>query len=247
MFNLTSFLLTSIAGLSTLFGAFIIFFSRKKSDSIIIASLGFASGVMILVSFTDLIPNSFKLFNNIYSNVFSILLILFAINIGIVLSKGINKFIPNDDNKLYRVGILSMIAIMLHNIPEGMATYITNSTNISLGLSLTIAIAAHNIPEGISIAVPIFYSTGSKYKAFLYTFISGISELFGAILAYVFLAPFISDTLMAFLYAIIAGIMIYLSITELLKTSLSYKNYKLTYIYVFIGIIFILFNHFIFN
>ena len=221
MFNLTSFLLTSIAGLSTLFGAFIIFFSRKKSDSIIIASLGFASGVMILVSFTDLIPNSFKLFNNIYSNVFSILLILFAINIGIVLSKGINKFIPNDDNKLYRVGILSMIAIMLHNIPEGMATYITNSTNISLGLSLTIAIAAHNIPEGISIAVPIFYSTGSKYKAFLYTFISGISELFGAILAYVFLAPFISDTLMAFLYATIAGIMIYLSITELLKTSLN--------------------------
>lgn len=128
-----------------------------------------------------------------------------------------------------------------------MATYITNSTNVTLGLSLTIAIAAHNIPEGISISVPIFYSTGSKFKAFLHTFISGISELFGAVIAYLFLAPFISDTLMAFLYAIIAGIMIYLSITELLKTSLSYKNYKLTFIYFFIGVIFILFNHFVFN
>lgn len=247
MSNFISFFLTSIAGLSTLLGAFIIFFSKKKSDSIIIGSLGFASGVMILVSFTDLIPNSFKLFNNVYSIIFSILLLLFAINIGIILSKCINKFIPENNNNLYRVGILSMIAIVLHNIPEGMATYITNSTNITLGLSLTIAIAAHNIPEGISIAVPIFYSTGSKYKAFLYTFISGISELIGAIIAYLFLAPFINDTLMAFLYSIIAGIMIYLSITELLKTSLSYKNYKLTFIYFIIGIILILFNHFIFN
>lgn len=247
MSNFTSFLLTTIAGLSTLLGSFIIFFSKKKSDSIIIGSLGFASGVMILVSFSDLIPNSFILFNNVYSIIFSILLLLFAINIGIILSKCINKFIPNDNDALYRVGILSMIAIILHNIPEGMATYITNSTNITLGLSLTIAIAAHNIPEGISIAVPIFYSTRSKFKAFLYTFISGISELFGAIIAYLFLSPFISDTLMAFLYAIIAGIMIYLSITELLKTSLSYKKYKLTFIYFFIGIIFILVNHFIFN
>ena len=248
MSNFNSFLLTIVAGLSTLIGSFIIFFSKKKHNSIIIGSLGFAAGVMIFVSFTDLIPNSINLFNNIYSIGFSLLLLLFAINIGIILSQIINKFIPNNNNNtLYRVGILSMIAIILHNIPEGIATYITNSTNITLGLSLTIAIAAHNIPEGISIAVPIFYSTGSKSKAFLYTFISGISELFGAIIAYLFLSPFISDTLMAFLYAIIAGIMIYLSITELLKTSLSYKQYKITFIYFFIGILFILFNHFIFN
>ena len=247
MSNFISFLLTTIAGLSTLLGSFIIIFSKEKSDSIIIGSLGFASGVMLFVSISDLIPNSFILFNNIYSTIFSTLLLLFAINIGIILSKCINKFIPDNNNTLYRVGILSMIAIILHNIPEGMATYITNSTNITLGLSLTIAIAAHNIPEGISIAVPIFYSTGSKFKAFLYTFISGISELFGAILAYLFLSPFISDTLMAFLYAIIAGIMIYLSITELLRTSLSYKKYKLTFIYFFIGVIFILLNHIIFN
>ena len=241
-----SFLLTTLAGLSTLIGAFIIFFSKKKKDSIIIGSLGFASGVMIFVSFTDLIPNSYNLFTNTYSIIFSILLLLVAMNIGVILSKTINKFVPNNNNSLYRVGILSMLAIILHNIPEGIATYITNCSDITLGLSLTIAIAAHNIPEGISISVPIFYATGSKLKAFLYTFISGISELIGAVLAAIFLAPFISDTLMAFLYSIIAGIMIYLSITELLKTSLNYKKYSITLIWFIVGIVFILINHFIF-
>lgn len=243
----TSFLLTTLAGLSTLLGSIIIFFSNKKNDSIIISSLGFASGVMIIVSFIDLIPNSFILFNKNYSIIFSMLLLLVAINIGIILSKYINKFIPNNENNLYRVGILSMFVIILHNIPEGIATYITNQANISLGVSLSIAIATHNIPEGISISVPIFYSTGSKMKAFLYTFISGISELFGALIAYTFLSSFINDFFMAFLYAIIAGIMIYLSITELLKTSLSYRNYKLTLIFFITGSIFILLNHLIFN
>ena len=245
--TLYAFLLTTLAGLSTLIGSFIIFFSKKKQDSTIIGSLGFASGVMIIVSFTDLIPNGFQLFSNTYSLVFSILLLLIAINIGVLLSKSINKCIPNNNNFLYRVGILSMLAIMLHNIPEGIATYITNCSNINLGLSLTLAIAAHNIPEGISISVPIYYATGNKRKAFLYTFISGISELFGALIAALFLAPFINDILMAFLYSIIAGIMIYLSITELLKTSLSYQKYNITWLYFVIGAICILLTHFIFN
>lgn len=247
MENLYAFLLTTLAGLSTLIGAFVIFISKKKKDSIIIGSLGFASGVMIMVSFSDLIPNSYTLFSNTYSVIVSILLLLIAMNIGVILSKSINKLIPSNNNELYRVGILSMLAIMLHNIPEGIATYITNCSNITLGLSLTIAIAAHNIPEGISISVPIFYATGSKLKAFLYTFISGISELIGAIIAALFLAPFVTDTLMAFLYAIIAGIMIYLSITELLKTSLDYNKKNLTWFYFMIGFIFILISHFIFN
>lgn len=245
--NIYSFLLTSLAGLSTLIGAFIIFFSKKKKDSIIIGSLSFASGVMIIVSFTDLIPNSYNLFTNTYSMIFSLLLLLLAMNIGVILSKTINKLIPNNNNSLYRVGILSMLAIMLHNIPEGIATYITNCSDITLGLALTIAIAAHNIPEGISISIPIYYSTGSKLKAFLYTFISGISELIGAILAAIFLKSFINDTLMAFLYSIIAGIMIYLSITELLKTSLNYKRYNITWISFIVGALFILINHFIFQ
>lgn len=245
--KLYAFILTSLAGFSTLIGALIILFKNKKEDNIIIKSLAFASGVMIMVSISDLIPNSYDLFLKNYNFTFTTLIILIAINIGIILSKSLNKFIPNNDNKLYRVGILSMITIILHNIPEGIATYITNCNNTKLGLSLTIAIAAHNIPEGISIAIPIYFATKSKIKAFLYTFISGISELFGAILSYLFLEPFITDNFMAFLYSIIAGIMIYLSITELLKTSLNYNKKIITYIFSGVGVVFILINHLIFG
>ena len=244
---LYAFLLTTIAGFSTLIGTIVIFISKKKKDSIIISSLGFASGVMILISFTDLIPNSYLLFSGTYSIIVSILLLLISINIGILLSKLLNKFIPDDQNSLYRVGVLSMAAIIFHNIPEGIATYITNCSDQALGLTLTIAIACHNIPEGISIAVPIYYATGSKKKAFLYTFISGISELFGAVIAYLFLAPYVNDFFMAMLYAIIAGIMVYLVLTELLKTSLNYHKMKITWISFMIGCLFIYFNHILFH
>lgn len=121
------------------------------------------------------------------------------------------------------------------------------STDFSLGIALTIAIALHNIPEGISISIPIYYSTNSKTKALLYTFISGISELFGALITFLFLKPFINDQMMGILFGIIAGIMLHISIYELLPASLKYKNKKLTTFFYIFGLIFILLNHFIFN
>ncbi len=206
---------------------------------------------MITVSFTDLIPESLNLFSNKYVIFFSIILLLVGINIGLILSFLIDKYLPDNkfgkDNKLYRVGIFSMIAIILHNIPEGMATFMASNANISLGISLTIAIALHNIPEGISISVPIYYATNSKIKAILYTALSGLSELFGAIITYLFLKPFINDTIMGLLFAIIAGIMLHIAIYELLPTSLKYNNKRMTIILFLIGIVFMLTNHFLFN
>ena len=140
-----------------------------------------------------------------------------------------------------------MLAIILHNIPEGMATFMAGNTDIKLGISLAIAIALHNIPEGISISVPIYYATNSKFKAILYTSLSGLSELFGAIITYLFLKPFINDTLMGLLFAMIAGIMLHISFSELIPTSLNYNNKKLTFTLFFIGILFIVINHFIFS
>lgn len=137
-----------------------------------------------------------------------------------------------------------MLAIILHNIPEGMATFMASNKDKSLGIALTIAIALHNIPEGISISIPIFYATGSKLKAFSYTFISGLSELFGAFITYLFLQPYINDRVMGILFAIIAGIMMHISIYELLPTSLKYHKKKITLVFFIIGILFILINHF---
>ena len=248
--TLYSFLLTTIAGLSTLFGSSIIFIKNHNKNKIICASLSFAAAVMITVSFTDLIPESLELFTTKYTNIFSIILILIGINIGFILSSFLDKYLPsnqtNENGKLYRVGIISMLAIIFHNIPEGMATFMAGSTDLKLGISLTIAIALHNIPEGISISVPIYYATKSKSKAIIYTLLSGLSELFGALITYLFLKPFISNTVMGLLFSIIAGIMLYISIYELLSTSIKYKMKRITILCFIIGMIFMFVNHIIF-
>lgn len=245
--TILSFLLTLIAGLSTLIGSIVIFLNKKNKDKIIISSLAFASSVMFTISLTDLLPESYNMLNDIFKLVPLILIILISVNVGIILSFYIKKYIPeNNNDNLYKVGLISMLAIIMHNIPEGMATFMASNTNISLGISLTIAIALHNIPEGISIAVPIYYSTNSKLKAILYTFISGLSEILGAVITYLFLKPLINDFLMGILFSLIAGIMLHISLTELLPTSLNYKNKKMTFISFIIGIIFVLFSHFVF-
>ncbi len=246
-----SFLLSSLAGLSTMIGTIPIFF-KFNEKKIISAALAFASGVMISVSLTDLIPESLTLFHHLYRLTPTFLLMGIFIVLGIIFSMLIDKFLPAEniyqskDKKLYRIGLISMLAIIFHNIPEGIATFMANSSNTKLGISLAIAIALHNIPEGISISVPLFYATKRKSKSLLYTFISGISEPFGALIAYWFLSPFINDVIMAILFAMIAGIMIHIAIYELLPGSIQYQQKKLSIICFIVGVIFMLVNHFIF-
>lgn len=151
-----SFLLTFIAGLSTMIGMFAIFIKKKNHSKIIVSSLAFASGVMITVSITDLIPESIILLRENLSIISTIFLCLLGILLGIVISMLIDYYLPDKsinakkDNSLFRVGIFSMIAIILHNIPEGIATFVASNNNIKLGISLAIAIAMHNIPEDCS-------------------------------------------------------------------------------------------------
>ena len=121
----------------------------------------------------------------------------------------------------------------------------TSTQNIELGISLALAIALHNIPEGISISIPIYYSTKSKFKAFIYTFISGLSEPLGAVIAYLFLAPYMNNLIMGLILAIIAGIMLYISLYELIPASLKYDNVKATIKYFLIGSIFMIICHFV--
>ena len=244
-----SFLITTFAGLSTMLGAILIFFKFKNTSEVICSSLAFASGVMFTVSFIDLIPSSIDSLLQKYYLFPAMLICIIFIIIGIIISILISKYIPDisskdiNNNGLYKVGIISMIAIILHNLPEGIATFMTSTKNIQLGLSLAIAITLHNIPEGISISIPIYYSTKSKFKALLYTFISGISELLGAIIAYLFLAPFMNDFIMSVLLAIIAGIMIAISMYELIPASLKYKDTIKILKYFIIGCIFMIICH----
>ena len=207
-----AFLLTIIAGFSTLIGTIPIFINLKNENKIIAASLSFAAGVMICVSVTDLVPESLNMLSNFNDALMIILCFLFIL-IGIIISTLIDKALPTktSNNSLYKVGIISMLAIIIHNIPEG-----------------------------ISISVPIYYSTKSKFKAFLYAFISALSEPFGALITYLFLINYINDTILGLLFSLIAGIMIQISLSELLPTSKSYNLPKLTKIFFTIGVIFML-------
>ena len=246
-----AFLLTIMAGLSTMIGTFVIFINKGNHDKIILSSLSFASGVMITVSIIDLIPESIILLSNNLSTVSTILISTLGIVFGIIISMLIDYYLPdkpintNHNKSLFKVGIISMIAIILHNVPEGIATFVATNNNASLGVSLAIAIAMHNIPEGVSISVPIYYSTGSKLKAILYTFISALSEPFGALITFLFLKNLMNDLILGILFAVIAGIMMQISFCELLPTARKYKNYKYLVIFFVLGAAFMLINFFL--
>ncbi len=242
-YSYLAFILSTIAGLSTLLGTFFIFIHFKHQETILISALSFAAGVMITVSCFDLIPSSFQNLNADFYMIPSCLLCMIGICIGVILSIFIDEKIPSKSNQLKRVGMISFIAIILHNIPEGIATYLTANRNIDVGIALTCAIALHNIPEGISISIPIYYSSNSRLKAFLYTLISSLSEPLGAIIAFLFLSTWITPTIMGMIYAMIAGIMIHISCYELLPTALQYHQRTKTFFFFFLGTIVMLFSH----
>ena len=220
-----SFLITTLAGLATLLGI-IPCYLHKSRESIISKSLAFSAGVMITISLTSLIPESVSLLYFDYTKVFVFLIVFIFVVLGIMFSSSIDQKIDEhfSNNNLYKLGLISVIALALHNIPEGITT------------TLSLAIALHNIPEGISIAVPIYYATYNRKRAFWYTFLSGFSELFGAILAYLFLARYMNDFILALILGVTAGIMIHISIYELLPNSWQYKKRKATIFSFLLGI-----------
>lgn len=229
------FIISGLASLSTFIGSIPILFKYKNINKILNLSLSFAGAIMIGMSLFDLIPESINILG---TNFESILHILIFINIGFIISNLIDRNI-HIDNKLYRVGIMNIIAIIIHNIPEGIITYVVSSNNIKLGITLAISVALHNIPEGIAIALPIYYSKKSRGNALLYTFISGISELFGSILGFIF---FKNVSFIPYLFLIISGIMIHISLFELLPQAMSYKEIKTTLVGIILGISLIALN-----
>ena len=236
-----AFLVTTVAGLSTMLGIIPIYIKFKDTNKLICIALAFASGIMFSVSINSLVPESYNLLKeNLSSNKVIVLMILFFL-IGVLLTSFIDKVFKRLDNKLYKIGIINMLALMIHNIPEGILTFSTTTTNISLGLTLALSIMFHNIPEGLSISIPIYYSTNSRKKAVIYTAISGFSEVFGAILTYLFLFKYINNYFIGIILSLTTGIMIYISIFELLKNSLEYKKKRISYIFFLIGFIFMIF------
>lgn len=203
-----------------------IFVPVKRKDEFITFAISLSLSVMLMVSIFDLIPSSLpNLGNDIIQGI--IVFIIFFV-LGVVLVKILNKLIEKEkaSNNLYKLGILSFIALVLHNLPEGILTFMSTYQDFRLGLSLCLAIALHNIPEGISIAVPIYYSTGSIKRAIKCTFLSALAEPLGALLAFLIFKNFITDQMVSMFLILVAGIMVTLSIEKMFPEALSYHKKK---------------------
>ena len=244
-------LISTIAGLSTVLGGLIVYLKIKKVEEFITFCLSFSLSVMIMLSIIELIPDSSFVITQNYGYLLGFIILITVFLIGMVLVNLINKRIDkvksSSSNKdLYRVGVLSMIALMLHNFPEGIATFMSAYKNIYLGINLGLAIMMHNIPEGISISVPIYYSTGSKKKGVVYSLISGLAEPLGAILTFILFKNFINDITLSIVLILVAGIMITLSINKLLPEALKYNKKKNMIMGLLLGVIVVCINHFLF-
>ncbi len=244
---LLAFGLTLFAGLSTGIGSAIAFFAKTTNTRFLSVSLGFSAGVMIYISFMEILPKSIEIINGAMGIRTSNIIAIVAFFTGMLVIAVIDKLVPSSENpheirmvedikedgdnhkelkrrKLYRMGLMSAIAIAIHNFPEGLATFIVALKDIKLGLPIAVAIAIHNIPEGIAVSVPIYYATGSRKKAFKYSFLSGLAEPLGAIVGFLILMPFMNDILFGFIFASVAGIMVFISIDELLPAAREYDQ-----------------------
>jgi zinc transporter, ZIP family len=213
--------LTILAGLSTVIGSFIVFsgiFSSKKFTGFF---LGLSAGVMIYLSFIELIPYSIKYIGFFNANLFFFIGVIFMALVDFVLPHHYleEKFSSKQkifDKKLLSIGFVVTLGLVIHNLPEGMAVFLSSFTNAKLGLLLAIAIAIHNIPEGIAVAAPIYQATKNKGKAIRYAFIAGMAEPLGAIIAYLLLKPYFNQNILAYIFSLVAGVMVYISFDELL-------------------------------
>lgn len=219
------FIITFISGISTLFGIIPTYINSKYKEYIIKFSLLFSSFAMIYVSIFSLVPEAINYIGISFKN---IIFLIILIGIGIIISKYVDTSLNSiSSNSLYKLGLINLLVLILHNIPEGIITFLTSSNDIKLGITIAIAITLHNIPEGISIAIPIYYSTNNRKLAFIYTFISGFSELFGGIISYIFLNKFINNNNTLFIIlSITSGIMLYLALFELLPNALKKEDYS---------------------
>ena len=246
---LFAFLLSLIAGLSTTIGSVIAFMVKKPSPKFISFVMGFSAGVMIFISFVELLLSSISSIGYLPGILFFFvgMSIMFLIDVVVshkyefensieVLINENGSYKPHlhyghrhrqhfrgekKNLKIDKTSLFIILGVFIHNFPEGMATFIGTLAEINLGLVLTLAITLHNIPEGIAVSMPIYAYTGSKKKAFKWSFISGISEPIGAIITWVFLFPFITPTLLSALLGVVGGVMVYISLDELLPASRS--------------------------
>lgn len=246
-----AFLLTLMAGLSTGIGSAIGLFTKKTNYKMLSFAMGFSAGVMIYISFAELFIVGRESLIEAYGEKGGNWAITTSFFGGILVIAIIDKLIPSYENphefehtedlkqpedsihkrnkgKLLRTGVFTALAIAIHNFPEGIATFAGALQDPSLGIPIAVAIAIHNIPEGLAVSVPIYYATENKKKAFWYSFLSGLAEPFGALVGYFLLLQFFTDAIMGLVFGAIAGIMVFISLDQLLPAAEKYGAHHIS-------------------
>ena len=250
---LFAFGLTLFAGLATGVGSALAFFAKKTNKGFLSIALGFSAGVMIYVSMVEIFVKARDALENAFGPTKGYWWTTIAFFAGILLIGLIDRLVPSFENPhearavedmdeeqgkkkaLLRMGLFSALAIAIHNFPEGLATFTGALSDPTLGISIAVAIAIHNIPEGIAVSVPIYYATGSKKKAFFYSFLSGLSEPVGALVGYGLFYKYFNDATFGLLFAGVAGIMVFISLDELLPTAQKYGEHHLAIYGLIVG------------
>ncbi len=242
---LFAFLLTTIAGLSTGIGSLIALIAKRTNTNFLSLSLGFSAGIMLYVSFMEMMPEALQNLVGMYGEKQGNLFLIIAFFAGIAIINLIDFLIPESVNphevqgvedmddktaQMKRTGVVVALSIAIHNFPEGIATFTSALTSMDVAIPITVAIAIHNIPEGIAVAVPIYHATGSRKKAFWYSFLSGLSEPAGALLAYLFLMHYWTPAINGIVLSAVSGIMVFISLDELLPSAEKYGKHHLSII-----------------
>ena len=245
-------LLSLLAGISTGIGGLMVIFFKKTNTKLLSVILGFSAGIMIYISFIEIYQEAQESLMRTHGEHNAKILTALAFFLGITLMAFINQFVPEPDqphrthkieeahrnspkSKLFKTGLVTALAVTIHNFPEGMATFVSSVKNPTLGFSIALAIAIHNIPEGIAISVPLYYATKNKTKAFLISLLSGLSEPLGAIITLLILGPLMTDTLSGIIFGMVAGFMVYISLDELLPTAREYGDHHLSILGLMLG------------
>lgn len=249
---LLAFGLTLIAGLSTGIGSILAFFTKRTNTKFLSTALGFSAGVMIYVSFMEMMPQAKGDLIGEFGERLGTLYMLIAFFGGMALISLIDFIVPEDKNPheiqrvedlgkqqtaLKKTGVMVALSIGIHNFPEGIATFTSALNSLEVALPITFAIAIHNIPEGIAVSVPIYHATGNKKKAFWLSFLSGMAEPVGALFGFLILMPFWTPSFNGFILAAVSGIMVFISMDELLPSAQKYGEHHLSIIGLIAGMV----------
>lgn len=238
--NVIGLVLTLVLGFFIIIGAFLMHIFENKEKFLVI-SLSMAFGVMVSLIFLELLPESFEIFNEKYSSIISIAMILIFSIIGFLILKILDKFIPDheddDEANLIHVGIVSSIAIILHNIIEGMAIYNTFNTSINLGILLSIGVGLHNIPLGMVLSSTFYKSLSNKKKSNVIIFLISTSTFVGGLIMCIFNNVFKNEFIIGLLLSITVGMLVYINIIEILPKLIKSKDKKMIITSIIVGIL----------